>query len=51
MAAACAAGVACLAVPTELTAGLRFPGALAVEQEVSAVLKYLERSRSQEISG
>jgi len=51
VAAACAAGVACLAVPTELTSRLRFPGALAVEPEVSAVLKYLDRSSSQEISG
>jgi HAD superfamily hydrolase (TIGR01509 family) len=40
LAAARAAGIPCVAVPTELTGMLDFPGALAVEGEVSAVLKY-----------
>ena len=41
LAAACAAGVACLAVPTELTRSLPFPGALSIEKDVSAVSKWL----------
>lgn len=41
LAAAQAAGVRCMVVPTELTAVLKFPGALAIEQEISAVLSHL----------
>ncbi|MEJ2109392.1 MAG: HAD family phosphatase [Acidobacteriota bacterium] len=39
--AAVAAGIACVVVPTELTRIQEFPGALAVENEISAVLKYI----------
>ena len=39
--AAAAAGIACVVVPTELTRIQEFPGALAVENEISAVLKYI----------
>jgi HAD superfamily hydrolase (TIGR01509 family) len=42
LAAAHAAGIACLAVPTELTQSLPFPGAFSVEKDVSAVLKWLK---------
>ena len=41
VAAARAAGIACVAVPTELTAPLSFQGAVSIEQNVSGVLKYL----------
>ncbi len=41
LASARAAGIACLAVPTELTQFLEFPGALGIAADVSAVLKYL----------
>jgi len=41
LASARAAGVACVVVPTDLTRGLQFPGAVAVERDVSAVLKHL----------
>jgi HAD superfamily hydrolase (TIGR01509 family) len=41
LAAARGAGIRCIAIPTELTASLPFPGALAVEANVSAVFKYL----------
>jgi HAD superfamily hydrolase (TIGR01509 family) len=40
LAAASAADIPCVVVPTELTRMLDFPGALGVEDEVSAVLKY-----------
>jgi HAD superfamily hydrolase (TIGR01509 family) len=39
--AALNAGVACVVVPTELTRMQDFTGALAVEDEISAVLKYI----------
>jgi HAD superfamily hydrolase (TIGR01509 family) len=39
LASARLAGIACMVVPTELTAGLEFEGALAVNGDVSAVLK------------
>jgi HAD superfamily hydrolase (TIGR01509 family) len=45
LAAARAAGVACLVVPTELTRDLSFAGALSVEPDVSAVLNYLPGQR------
>jgi len=38
LASARAAGVACLVVPTELTAGLDFEGAISIEKDVSGVL-------------
>ena len=41
LASATAAGVPCVVVPTELTRGLDFPGALSVEHDVSAVLKHI----------
>lgn len=41
LAAACAAGISCVVVPTELTSFLKFPGALGVEPEVSGVWRYL----------
>ena len=41
LAAARAAGVACVVVPTELTALLDFAGALSVEQDVSGVLRFM----------
>lgn len=46
VAAARAAGIACVAVPTDLTALLSFHGALSIEQDVSGVLKYLPASAS-----
>ena len=42
LASARAAGISCVAVPTELTAGLDFAGALSVEEDVSAVLPLLD---------
>ncbi len=39
--AARAAGIPCVVVPTELTCMQKFPEALAVVQEISAVLKYI----------
>jgi HAD superfamily hydrolase (TIGR01509 family) len=44
LAAAQAAGIACMVVPTELTLGLGFVGALSVEPDVSAVLRYVNGS-------
>jgi HAD superfamily hydrolase (TIGR01509 family) len=41
LASAKAAGVPCIAVPTELTRVLEFPGAIAVEEELSGVLKHI----------
>jgi HAD superfamily hydrolase (TIGR01509 family) len=43
LAAARGAGVACLVVPTELTCNLGFAGALSVEPDVSAVLRYIPK--------
>jgi HAD superfamily hydrolase (TIGR01509 family) len=40
LAAATAVGIPCVVVPSELTRMLDFPGSLAIEDEVSAVLKY-----------
>jgi HAD superfamily hydrolase (TIGR01509 family) len=40
LASARAAGVGCIVVPTELTRTLDFVGALAVEDDVSAILRY-----------
>jgi HAD superfamily hydrolase (TIGR01509 family) len=45
LAAARAAGVACVVVPTELTRELAFVGALSVEPDVSGVLQYIQRER------
>jgi len=42
LASAQAAGVSCIVVPTELTGALPFPGALAVEPDISGVLKHAE---------
>jgi HAD superfamily hydrolase (TIGR01509 family) len=42
LAAARAAGVPCIVVPTELTAGLDFDGALSIEPDVSGVLRFVE---------
>jgi HAD superfamily hydrolase (TIGR01509 family) len=39
--AARAAGVPCVAVPTELTRELNFPGALAIEADVSGILRHI----------
>ena len=41
LASARSAGVPCVVVPTELTCPLPFPGALAVEQDLSGVLRYV----------
>src|SRR5512140_338834 len=41
LASAKSAGIPCIVVPTELTCTLPFPGALAVEQNISGVLKHL----------
>jgi HAD superfamily hydrolase (TIGR01509 family) len=41
LAAARAAGIACIVVPTELTHGLDFVGALSIEPDVSGVLRYV----------
>jgi HAD superfamily hydrolase (TIGR01509 family) len=41
LASASAAGVSCLVVPTDLTRDLEFPGALALEEDVSGILGYL----------
>jgi len=35
------AGIACVVVPTELTCGQDFAGALSVENDVSGILKYV----------
>jgi HAD superfamily hydrolase (TIGR01509 family) len=40
LAAATAAGVPCIAVPTDLTRMLDFPGALAIEQDLSGVMRH-----------
>lgn len=42
LAAALSAGIACVVVPTELTCGQDFGGALSVEEDVSGVMKYLQ---------
>jgi len=42
LASARAAGIRCIVVPTELTKGLAFPGALAIERDLSGVMRYLE---------
>jgi len=39
--AARAAGIACIVAPTELTRIQEFPGALAVVDEIAAILKYV----------
>ena len=41
LASAKAARVRCIVVPTELTAMLEFPGALAIEHDISSVLKHV----------
>jgi len=41
LASARAAGIPCIVVPTELTAMLEFPGALAIEQDISRVLNHI----------
>jgi len=41
LASAKAAGVPCIIVPTELTALLEFPAALAIEQDISKVLNHV----------
>jgi HAD superfamily hydrolase (TIGR01509 family) len=46
LASARAAGVACVVVPTELTAGLDFEGAISVEKDVSGVLRRVGRPGS-----
>jgi HAD superfamily hydrolase (TIGR01509 family) len=46
LASARAAGVACVAVPTELTAGLDFEGAISIEKDVSGVLRRVGRPSS-----
>ena len=45
LASARVAGIPCIVVPHELTQGLEFPGALAIEPDVSAVLKHFEASQ------
>lgn len=42
LASAKAAGLRCIVVPTELTEMLEFPGALAIEKDLSGVLKHLK---------
>ena len=46
LASARAAGVACVVVPTELTRGLDFGGALSVEPDVSGVLRHIQGERT-----
>ncbi len=46
VAAATAAGVRCIAVPTELTCMLPFPGALAIEPDLAAALRHIQLSRN-----
>jgi beta-phosphoglucomutase-like phosphatase (HAD superfamily) len=41
LAAAKAAGVRCVVVPTELICMLAFPGALAIEQDLSGLLHHI----------
>ena len=43
LAAALAAGIACIVVPTKLTCRQDFTGALSVENDVSGVVKYVTR--------
>ena len=42
LASARAAGIRCVVVPTELTRRLVFAGALAVEQDLSGVMRYIQ---------
>lgn len=42
LASAKAAGVPCLAVPTELTCMLDFPGALAVAKDLTGIMQYIQ---------
>jgi beta-phosphoglucomutase-like phosphatase (HAD superfamily) len=46
LAAARAAGIPCIVVPTELTRMLDFVGALAVASDVSAVLRHIQEQRT-----
>jgi HAD superfamily hydrolase (TIGR01509 family) len=46
LASARAASVACVVVPTELTAGLDFEGAISIEKDVSGVLHILKTADS-----
>ena len=46
LASARAAGVSCLAVPTQLTAGLDFGGAISIEEDVSGILSKLALSNT-----
>ena len=41
LASARGAGIPCVVVPTELTCKLPFPGALAIEQDLSGVLRHV----------
>ncbi len=50
LAAATAAGVPCLVIPTDLTCKLEFPGAVAIEQDVRSVLKYVRLSTSKPLA-
>lgn len=44
LAAARAAGIACMVVSTELTRRLEFVGALSVEQDVIGVMHYIHQN-------
>ena len=42
LASATAAGIPCVVVPTELTCMLPFPGSLAVESDLSGVMRHIK---------
>jgi len=46
LASACAAGISCIVVPSELTQMLQFPGAFSIEKDVSGVLKHIRVNQS-----
>jgi HAD superfamily hydrolase (TIGR01509 family) len=43
-----AAGVPCVIVPTELTRNLDFPGALAIEQDLSGAIRHVQSAHKRE---
>ncbi len=47
--AALAAGIACVVIPTDLTAGQNFDGALSIEKDASGILNHIDLSERQSI--
>jgi HAD superfamily hydrolase (TIGR01509 family) len=46
LASARAAGIPCVVVPTELTRMLALPGALAIEQDLSGIMRHIQLGKS-----